>query len=49
MAFFLLTFLITWLLWLACAQWGSRLPLLLGLGGPIFLVASSLQRWRRLA
>ena len=37
-AFFPLTFLVTWLAWLACARWGSRLPLLFGLGGPIFLL-----------
>ncbi len=37
-AFFLLTFLVTWLAWLASARWGSRLPLVFGLGGPVFLL-----------
>ena len=36
--FFLLTFVVTWSAWLASARWSGRLPLLFGLGGPIFLL-----------
>jgi membrane protease YdiL (CAAX protease family) len=36
--FLLLTFVVTWSAWLASARWGGRLPLLFGLGGPIFLL-----------
>jgi len=37
-AFFLLTFVLTWAAWLASATWGRGQPALFGLGGPIFLL-----------